>query len=167
MLPCLRIQLFQPRHQLLSQKRTQPQHTLIRARAIRPSLLIPAVAIDKVPLTIHLQAPKNVLRPRDTPEIGRISLIADVNVPSSPRTAHAALTARAARTVSTRAAPATVRLRRRAAPLLLLREEDAARAQRGARLRGVHGRCGLHVGVLRGVFLDRVVQEFEEFGVLD
>lgn len=128
-LPRLRIELFQSLHQLLPEKRTESQHTLVRARSICPSLLVPAMTICEVALAIHFQATEDVLRPRDAAKIRRVPLVADVNIPASPCSSHASLAAGAASSVASCTAAAAVCLVRCATlALLLLREEDAARA---------------------------------------
>lgn len=182
--PLLLLQLLQPLDQPLSQIRTQLQNAIVGAHPIRPTLLVVPVRPDERPPPIHLEAPEDVLRPRDAAVVGRVALVADV---------HPAAPARAARP-ALRARPARARLRRRplraadaagpagrpsplvgAAAVALVvvvllrrvvrREEEAAAAQRRAGLRGVGGSLRVHVRVVHGVRGDDGLQDAVEGGV--
>lgn len=179
--PLLILQLLHPLDQPLSQIWTQLQNAVVGAHPIRPTLLVVPVRPDERPPPIHLEAPEDVLRPRDAAVVGRVALVADVH-PAAP--ARAALRAR----------PARARLRRRPlraadaagpaggpSPLVgatavalvvvvllrrvVRREEQAAAAQRRAGLRGVGGGLRVHVRVVHSVRGDDGLQDAVEGGV--
>lgn len=143
----------------------------MRDNPIRVPRLIPPRPLHKPSLAIDLQTPEDVLRPRDPANIGRVALVGDVDVAASACAAHAALAAgpagaRFAACAATAALPASSTTFPLSLLLLVVREEDAAAAQRGPGLRGVHGGLRLHVRIVNGVLGYDVVDDLHEGGIL-
>lgn len=83
-------------------------HALPRDASVCSTLLIAAVLTHKVASTVNLETAEYVLRPSDTTIVGRISLIADVDVTSSSRTSGTTLRRRTSSSIAASAAPTAV-----------------------------------------------------------
>ena len=117
-------------------------------------LIIPIPTYEST-IGIHLQTPKDILRPRDPPILRRPALIRHMDPAAATSRPSAALAAGATAGVSTVATSA-------AAPA---RQQHAARAQVRAGGRHHHLGLGDSVGVLVAVLAEDGLQDFEEAGV--
>lgn len=142
---------LQPFHDLLPQKRTQPQtKSAVRQsechlqqqqsegngdiplppfpsnNPIRPRILIAPITINKPPLGINLQTPKDILRVRNPSVVRRIAVVVDMNIPTTTTTSCSTLNIRC---------PTCIRFYPSASfpPMIaLVREKCGARSEAGA-----------------------------------
>lgn len=113
-------------------------------------------------MPVYLDAPQNILRPRNASIVGRIPLVAQVHPPALACTTGTALTARSAG-----ACPAGASTTPLCSPLppVGLREEGSARPKHGAAGASECLCLAYEVLVMLGVFGEHVVEDLEEAAV--
>ena len=126
----LSIQLLKLLSDLLPQVRAQPEDPIVCHDPVGASFLIASGSINETAAAIQLQASKDVLRPCNSAEVGRIALVTDVDITGSSCSSHTSLRTGTAGAISTGAATSAILLCAAFSPspflLLMVWEENSS-----------------------------------------